>query len=41
MMSVIDDCGRTVNRTRDTQIFSLLLYQLSYPAKRGAHSKVD
>jgi hypothetical protein len=41
MMLVIDDCGQTVNRTRDTQIFSLLLYQLSYLAEIGAYSKVN
>ena len=29
-MSARDLCGATENRTRDTRIFSPLLYQLSY-----------
>ena len=29
-MSARDFCGATENRTRDTRIFSPLLYQLSY-----------
>ena len=34
-MSARDFCGATENRTRDTRIFSPLLYQLSYGTQSG------
>ena len=34
-MSARDLCGATENRTRDTRIFSPLLYQLSYGTQSG------
>ena len=38
-MSARDLCGATENRTRDTRIFSPLLYQLSYGTRFFPYSK--